>query len=118
MAMNVNYRNAFRDAAQQLCLDIAEDIVAEIRASPLTPGKSGRLREGYRASLDTGTRGARITGVPYWAHVEYGHHIVDDNGRVVGHAGQKPHVRPAVEFVRWQRSNDTTVQVGSLDDIR
>src|SRR5690349_6954717 len=101
MDVERDYRRLFREAAQRRCLEIAEDIVTEVRASPLTPrGKTGALADGYTAAPDG--PGARISNpaAPYWAHVEYGHDVVDKEGRVVGRAGSRPHVRPAIEFLR------------------
>lgn len=108
--INRNYSRVFREAAQDRCLEVAEMIAAEARinAAAKFHGGSGDLAKGYAASRD-GRTSAKITGVSYWAHVEYGHALKDDHGRplvnkdgVVQRVGQKPHVRPAIETVRKQ----------------
>lgn len=122
--INRNYSRVFREAAQDRCLEVAEMIAAEARANaaqrfkkketdtegkaPRKGGGTGALAAGYAASRD-GRTSAKITGVSYWAHVEYGHALKDDQGRplvnkdgVVQRVGQKPHVRPAIESVRKQ----------------
>lgn len=96
----------FADAARQHSLVIAQQVVDEIRASPLTPrGKSGTLAAGYRATEYED--GAAITNpaAPYWSFVEYGHNVVNQTGEVVGHAGQRAHVRPAIDAVRKLRES-------------
>src|SRR3954449_2539020 len=94
-----NYSRVFREAAQDRCLEVAEMIatLAGANAAAKFEGGSGRLAAGYAASKD-GRTSAKITGVSYWAHVEYGHALKDDQGRalvnkdgVVQRVGQKPH---------------------------
>lgn len=77
-------------AAQKRCLQLAEEVVELIHASPLTPtGFTGKLRAGYRA-VATETGAEIVTDVYYWHMVEV--------GTVKMHA--QPHVRPAIEVVR------------------
>lgn len=106
-----NYGRVFREAAQQRCLEVAEMIAEGAKANAAARFKkgTGHLARGYSASLD-GRTSAKITGVPYWADVEFGHQIADRQGRQVMNkntglpmrVGQKPHVRPAIEAVAKQ----------------
>lgn len=80
----------FGAAAQRRCVDIAQAIVDEIRASPRTPELTGALERGYRAVSAGGGGAAVVTDVEYWMHQEYGTSRMPAN----------PHVRPAVDAVR------------------
>lgn len=111
---NVNPAALFREAAQKRCLDIAEMVVAEARVKA-PQGKTGKLAGGYLARRSG--RGAEIANpaAPYWAHVEYGHAIADEEGNLVERSTRKagdphyrvrayPHVRPAIEIIRTKLS--------------
>lgn len=80
----------FATAAQKRCMEIAEEIVAIVRESPVTPtGATHQLRNGYRA-VPEGAGAAIVTPVPYWHYVEFG----------TSKMAAEPHVRPAIEIVR------------------
>lgn len=89
----------FRESAQRECSRVAGLIVEQIRESPLTPVRTGRMRHGYEVLDDI--EGATIVNpaAPYWIDVELGHDVVDEHGKVVGHAAPQPHVRPSIDQV-------------------
>lgn len=89
----------FGRSAHQQCRDFCEEVVDEIRTSPLTPVRTGRMKAGY--NTESYHEGARIVNpVDYWIDIELGHDIVDEAGKTVGHQEPRPHVRPAFEIVR------------------
>lgn len=92
----------FHGVAQRKCEEVAQAIVDEIQTSPITPRDTGRLAKGYR--VEKTEDGAKVvTNVDYWDEVEFGHNVVDQAGKVVGHEEAQPHVRPAIEVIRGTR---------------
>jgi hypothetical protein len=89
----------FAREAQAECLRIADEIVDEIQASPLTHVITGRMLLGYQAN--EWNDGAEVSNpiAPYWVDEEYGHDTVS-HGRTTGHRPPHAHVRPAIEVVR------------------
>lgn len=84
----------YAKAAQRRCLQIAEEIVEVVRASPATPtGFTGKLRAGYRAVAD-GTGAAVVNDTYYWYMVEFG----------TKKMRAQPHLRPAIEVVRGRHT--------------
>lgn len=75
----------FRAAAKRRCRQIAERVVAHIRA----PEHTGRLERGYRVR-DTANGAEVVNRWWYWKYVEFG----------TSQQGAQPHVRPAIEAVR------------------
>lgn len=96
----------FGETAKRLCVEVAQQVVEEARplAEAVTKSKTGKLANGYEAIPYED--GAAITNpaAPYWSFVEFGHNVVTETGEVVGHVGQRAHVRPAIEAVRKLRS--------------
>ncbi len=79
-----------RVAARAKSLEVAEEIVAEIKL--LAPVDTGRLKMGYHA--EARSRGAVIVNdVYYWKYVEYG----------TSRNEAQPHVRPAIELVKLRK---------------
>lgn len=104
----------FAEAAQRICMEVADDIVTEI--GPLlakaTTRRSGDLARGYQAVEDGPGAAVINPAAPYWVHVEFGHVMVNpQTGEVVRdpetgevkRVGQRAHVRPAIEAVRRKR---------------
>jgi len=81
----------FGRAARIHCLKTADLICDIIASSPTTPrGATGDLARSYSARPTP--EGAEIvSNVSYWRYVEYG----------VGRGPEQPHVRTAIEAVRW-----------------
>lgn len=90
----------FGAAAEQACLDIAQEVVDELQSSPNTPVRTGKMKRGFHARRHNG--GAVVANPEgwYWKFVEYGHDEVTSSGEVVGHVHAQPFVRPAWETVR------------------
>lgn len=99
----------WKQEAQDLCLEIAQEFVDEIEADPNVPVDQdgphpGNMKFGFEA--DEWRDGARVTNrrAPYWIYVNYGHDVVDEAGEVVGHVAPRPFATKAWEIVRGRGS--------------
>lgn len=93
--MRANPAVLYAQPAQKRCREICDEIVGVIRASPVTPRRTGELVAGYQVVVEP--PGAEIvnvatndSGEPYWQFVEFG----------TSEMQAEPHVRPAIEIVR------------------
>lgn len=94
--------DTFAGGAQEACLDICQEFVDEVEASPETPdGLTHRLRTGFTVKATEGGGGVVINhDAPYWLYVEHGHDIVNQTGENLGHVAARPFARAAWEVVR------------------
>jgi len=91
--MRGNPERLYGAAARRLCLEVAQEIVAVIEASPMTPERTGRMERGYRAVPTPDGAAVVNPDAFYWRFQEFGTQDMPAN----------PHVRPAIEQVRARR---------------
>jgi hypothetical protein len=91
--MLLDPKAAFADAARDYCYEVAEEILAEIKAAPAPPyRRTGDLRKSF--TVHKRGRGATVrTNSDHFWYVEYG----------TRHMAATPLVTPAVGRVRARR---------------
>lgn len=102
MAMKGRPEDIFRDSAQKECSRVAGMI--STKSAEKAPKATGQYAAGFYVAEDT--EGATVMNNPgpdrprgLWEMLEFGHDVVR-NGKVVGHKGPTPHIRPAIAEVK------------------